>query len=825
MSKYFDAMEPIFFTPPNQATHPIGGRRLFKGGGGGGQAERDATPEERALWATQERIARETFNMGAPKYQQSIEALGTLAGESMDGTLATRARGIAGADAAVASGSGLAAATRSLDRYGATANPNALAATATNAGLTGAAMKSEAMNKAGMWAEDQKWNRNQGLFNSVQGLPGQTTNSLSSLSNQIGQDRAASNANYTNQMTGLGQAAAYGVSKMFKDGGAVEKGYANGGFTPIESPFKNGMPSIDDESKDGSGLGMSDVAAAAAPALLTEGGAGAMKAAGKFGMDAIRSGLSQAAAPVVNASAPVAVGSNAATVLNAGLGAAEGAAAAGTAGAAAAVPTAAAAAPSAAAAAPLLGIPGWGWALGAGLLLSQMFADGGEVRKDMTPGGAVDGPGTETSDSVPARLSDGEYVLNAETVKMVGKGALDRLNAAGLKRRYGGAGTGMMGFGIRVKDGEVRAAGGGFWGDFGLAARGFVPTAMALDQQKMLLDQRKEENTRRDRNETENTRRFELQEGRAVAAETSRLGAEKGAAERDRFTKNELGGIQEFAKQQQIISGKLKSGASAVDVAPHLTQAYNTFIRDGRHAIYDPGKGTINLHGEDGNILQTMTPDQAVAMMTSPEIGQQAKQEAYARILANGRPDVAKAIFEMDDKTATRIQTGQIASDKNALYEKLGKDRNRVTLDVAQLHEAGANSRNAATNATTLATRGALTPTQQRDNTEIDAARERIASMDPADVKRKSQKATNTGRENADYDPSISRAAALAARRKVGDDQWFDKRQQPQAATAPQPSQSRFASDPAMKGYKMGKRTSLGFEVLDASGKLLGHYD
>lgn len=63
------------------------------------------------------------------------------------------------------------------------------------------------------------------------------------------------------------------------------------------------------------------------------------------------------------------------------------------------------------------------------------MADGGIARKDMRGGGEVSGPGTGTSDSIPARLSDGEYVLNAETVKMVGEDYLDKINNAGLRRR------------------------------------------------------------------------------------------------------------------------------------------------------------------------------------------------------------------------------------------------------------------------------------------------------------------------------------------------------------------------------------------------------
>ena len=54
------------------------------------------------------------------------------------------------------------------------------------------------------------------------------------------------------------------------------------------------------------------------------------------------------------------------------------------------------------------------------------YADGGRVR----PRGFVAGPGTGTSDSIKARLSDGEYVLPADTVQAVGVDALDALKDA-----------------------------------------------------------------------------------------------------------------------------------------------------------------------------------------------------------------------------------------------------------------------------------------------------------------------------------------------------------------------------------------------------------
>jgi hypothetical protein len=45
-------------------------------------------------------------------------------------------------------------------------------------------------------------------------------------------------------------------------------------------------------------------------------------------------------------------------------------------------------------------------------------------------GGYVAGPGTGTSDSIPALLSNGEYVIRAAAVDRIGLGALDRLNHA-----------------------------------------------------------------------------------------------------------------------------------------------------------------------------------------------------------------------------------------------------------------------------------------------------------------------------------------------------------------------------------------------------------
>ena len=80
------------------------------------------------------------------------------------------------------------------------------------------------------------------------------------------------------------------------------------------------------------------------------------------------------------------------------------------------------------------------------------FADGGRVR----PRGFVVGPGTETSDSIPARLSAGEYVLPADTVEAVGVDQLDALREATHKPVKGEGAKAARGFFVGGTPGGVK---------------------------------------------------------------------------------------------------------------------------------------------------------------------------------------------------------------------------------------------------------------------------------------------------------------------------------------------------------------------------------
>lgn len=85
-------------------------------------------------------------------------------------------------------------------------------------------------------------------------------------------------------------------------------------------------------------------------------------------------------------------------------------------------------------------------------------------------GGIIDGPGTGTSDSIPAtidgiqpvRLSNGEAVLNAEAVQLLGDDFIHRVNRAGLGRAATNQRGGSMGQQSRQETGQeqVRLTGG-----------------------------------------------------------------------------------------------------------------------------------------------------------------------------------------------------------------------------------------------------------------------------------------------------------------------------------------------------------------------------
>ena len=78
---------------------------------------------------------------------------------------------------------------------------------------------------------------------------------------------------------------------------------------------------------------------------------------------------------------------------------------------------------------------------------------------------AVRGPGDGRSDSIPARLSDGEYVMDAETVALLGNGSpkagAERLDAFRVSiRKHKGRNLAQGKFSVKAKRPEAYLAGG-----------------------------------------------------------------------------------------------------------------------------------------------------------------------------------------------------------------------------------------------------------------------------------------------------------------------------------------------------------------------------
>jgi hypothetical protein len=303
-----------------------------------------------------------------------------------------------------------------------------------------AAQSAGAQNSARLGVEQEGWARRTNALSLGKGLPTQASGAASAAGNLYGQ---ANNQRmqYDNQQSsdiaggiGGGLAAGHGLG-WWADGGYVgikrPVHLAMGGPAGLQQILQNQQqmyspppPGRSPVNSFVQGAQMGKNAAQAAKGIY-----GAMKPAGveamkdgstvDVGMDALAGG--EAVAPEAAGVAAEGIGGGAA-----GAAAADAAATAAAETAATTAATAAAGSGAAATAAEMAP------------LLIALLADGGTV--DGTAGGKIAGPGTETSDSIPARLSDGEYVLNADAVRHFGIARLDKMNEVGLRMRQSRAG-------------------------------------------------------------------------------------------------------------------------------------------------------------------------------------------------------------------------------------------------------------------------------------------------------------------------------------------------------------------------------------------------
>lgn len=384
---------------------------------------------------------------------------------------------------------------RDMARYGINPASGRFRSVMAQNAVENAAMTANAANTARSTVEDKRFGVAKDFYNNLVGMPSDAASTAGSAASGYAQMGANKDASANQEAAGWGSAIGLGTSLYnYKDGGEVKKvkppqepnklvkllgfglareagekivtrprkideelkkqGYKNGGCVDGKYGVKMArgglMPAFGNDQQplppppaapqQGGGAGAGIVQGVQTGKKLKDAMSGA--ASDKI-MGGAAKGLGTLADVTGNtALAETALGAAGAGAEQAGMLVAQNA---GIEGATAATAEAlgagtAAAGEAAAVASPALSaistaIPWIGAAVAVGSMF-DLFADGGEVnRDDMTRGGEVDGPGTETSDDVPAWLSDGEYVLNAEAVQMVGKDKLDRINEAGLAKR------------------------------------------------------------------------------------------------------------------------------------------------------------------------------------------------------------------------------------------------------------------------------------------------------------------------------------------------------------------------------------------------------
>lgn len=307
------------------------------------------------------------------------------------------------------------------------------------------------------------------------------------------------------------------------------------------------------------------------------------------------------------------------------------------------------------------------------------------------------------------------------------------------------------------------------------------------------------------------------------------------------FTESEQGHAyaNDFAQAQRLVT------AGDYDTAaPVLEKLYNRGYPDGRQAkLTSMGDGNFKLDVFDQKTGQSIgSRTMPAADMGKMAIGALAPTKLVEFMAQqHGKREAEGATLNRQLELERLRQEGQDVRDDRR------EERLQTRLD--------AQSANLERRLSANGGRGGLTVAQQRSNAEIEAAREAVAGLSPQDIMRRTAKATNTGRENPDYDPGLARQAALANRRMLGTDDWFDQRQgrKPEAdsfagkpvteMTEPQLQQFErsagaggkakidaeltrraFMGDQAMQGNQLGEMTPNGYKVLDPQGRLIGHY-
>ena len=463
-----------------------GRRRLFKGGGGSSAnyAGLEDLYKEQAASAKMLREQAETYLPGA------VQSYVKETNQVLDDGYVDKQAANAATDLANAGAQERAATSRSLASMGVNPSDPRFAGSMRSTELSNAARTAAGKNSARTAAQNYQLNVAKDAVGTFTGQSNQAASQMGNAASGLGSiytsqaniaaNQNAQQASAVGSLVGAG-IAGYGIYNAKKDGGrivmpaglrrCVEQRAMGGGVGGGQQGFFQMQaitppPSVQAQPRAdavGSALGTANMVnglykagtgagkAAATKTAETAGGKAAESAASTAGSQAATEAASSAAADATATAATDAAATGATT-------AAAGEAAAG--GAAAAIGAASAA------------LPWVGAAYAAGKLL-DFWANGGEVGtqnpgmteqeaenrfaaaeksgdvRDIRAGGKVPGEWEGNTDNVPALLTEGEHVINAEAAALVGAKHLDELNKKGLALRAKGYTPGQIMSGAR----------------------------------------------------------------------------------------------------------------------------------------------------------------------------------------------------------------------------------------------------------------------------------------------------------------------------------------------------------------------------------------
>lgn len=291
----------------------------------------------------------------------------------------------------------------------------------------------------------------------------------------------------------------------------------------------------------------------------------------------------------------------------------------------------------------------------------------------------------------------------------------------------------------------------------------------------------------------------------------------------------------------------LDGNAQAIrSVSTGIKNAFNNYMRadSAKQEAYLDAMGKTKAAEEARSLRMTNDHRESVDRMIAddPDMPQFKKNQLIALKLLGGqhmdnfsrsgeveqRISHREAVLK-DPSLATATAQAHAATSGKAPFDNIGNtghSMNNVTGEQHMAHPGLAKLFQG--NAKSGGNSGKLTLSQQRVNAEIEAARQSAVAIPPEELRRRTAKTTDTGRDNPDYDPTLAKASSLAARRKIGSDSAFDGRLQgkPEQATKQEDPTAavRFKADPTMSKYSLGNQTQKGFEVKDSTGKLVGYY-